>query len=54
MQTLEADLTRLVAEQVLGLDEARLVSLFPKEVEAPPPVVDPDDEPDAGKRRRSR
>jgi twitching motility protein PilT len=57
MQTLEADLTRLVAEQVLGLDEARLVSLYPKEVEAPPPVIEPDaasDQPQTGKRRRSR
>jgi twitching motility protein PilT len=57
MQTLEADLTGLVAEQVLGLEEARLVSLYPKEVEAPPPVVDPDaapEQPETGKRRRSR
>lgn len=37
MQTLEKDLTRLVAEEVIDLETARLVSLYPKEVEAPPP-----------------
>ena len=35
MQTLEKDLTRLVAEGIVELDTARLVSLFPKEVEDP-------------------
>ena len=38
MQTLEKDLCRLVAEDVVDLEQARLVSLFPKEVEAPAPV----------------
>lgn len=41
MQSLEGDLTRLVAEEVVSLDTARLVSLFPKEVVAPEPVVVP-------------
>jgi twitching motility protein PilT len=56
MQTLEKDLTRLVAEDVVDLDTARLVSLYPKEVEAPTPVVNvPVDEPvEAPKRRRGR
>ena len=39
MQTLEKDLTRLVAAEVIDLEQARLVSLFPKEVEPPPPPV---------------
>ncbi|MCW2599422.1 MAG: pilT [Frankiales bacterium] len=53
MQTLEKDLTRLVAEGAVDLDQARLVSLFPKEVEAPAPVGV--DEPVATtKKRRGR
>ena len=39
MQTLEKDLTALVAAGAVDLDQARLVSLFPKEVEAPAPEV---------------
>lgn len=41
MQTLEKDLSRLVADEVVELETARLVSLFPKDVEAPAahPVV---------------
>jgi len=35
MQTLEKSLTDLVAAGVVDLDQARLVSLYPKEVEAP-------------------
>ena len=57
MQTLEKDLTRLVANGTVELDTARLVSLFPKEVEDPAgttqasptePTVDP------GRRGRRR
>jgi twitching motility protein PilT len=51
MQTLEKDLSRLVAEEVITLEQARLVSLFPKEVEAPAPVVE---EPVADSKRRLR
>ncbi len=40
MQTLERDLTRLVAADIISLDQARLVSLFPKDVEAPAPTVE--------------
>jgi twitching motility protein PilT len=36
MQTLEAALTKLVADDVIELEQAKLVSLYPKEVEAPP------------------
>ena len=39
MQSLEGDLTRLVAEDVVSLDTARLVSLFPKEITQPAPVA---------------
>jgi twitching motility protein PilT len=35
MQTLEKALTQLVADGVVDLEQARLVSLYPKEVEAP-------------------
>jgi twitching motility protein PilT len=35
MQTLEKALTQLVAHGVVELDQARLVSLYPREVEAP-------------------
>ncbi len=52
MQTLEKDLTRLVAEGVVDLDQARLVSLFPKEVEAPVPVGEEPTE--TTRRRRGR
>jgi twitching motility protein PilT len=38
MQSLEGDLTRLVAEDVVALDNARLVSLYPKEITEPEPV----------------
>ena len=45
MQTLEAALTALVADGVVELDQARLVSLYPKDVEEPraatPTVVEP-------------
>jgi twitching motility protein PilT len=37
MQTLEMDLTRLVAEGTLDLEAARDISLHPREVTAPPP-----------------
>jgi Tfp pilus assembly pilus retraction ATPase PilT len=50
MQTLEKALTELVAEGAVDLDQARLVSLYPKEVEAPPPPPPAEDE----KRRRRR
>ena len=52
MQTLEKDLTRLVAEGHVTLDQARLVSLYPKEVEAP--VIDLAEEPAAAGKRRLR
>jgi twitching motility protein PilT len=39
MQSLEGDLARLVAEDVVSLETARLVSLFPKEITEPEPVV---------------
>jgi twitching motility protein PilT len=54
MQTLEKDLTRLVAEEAVDLETARLVSLFPKEVEAPvyAEVVQLVEEPAKGRRRR--
>ncbi|MDT7539165.1 MAG: twitching motility protein PilT [Actinomycetota bacterium] len=35
MQTLEKSLTELVAQGVVDIDQARLVSLYPKDVEAP-------------------
>jgi twitching motility protein PilT len=35
MQTLEKSLSKLVAEGAVGIDQARLVSLYPKDVEAP-------------------
>jgi twitching motility protein PilT len=38
MQTLEKALTELVADGVVDLEQARLVSLYPKEVEAPAAV----------------
>ena len=37
MQTLEMDLTRLVAEGKIDLEAARDISLHPREVTAPPP-----------------
>jgi hypothetical protein len=37
-QTLEKALTQLVADGVADLEQARLVSLYPKEVEAAPAV----------------
>ena len=52
MQTLEKDLSRLVAEGTIDIEHARLVSLFPKEVEAPAPVVEEPVEP--ARRRRGR
>lgn len=36
MQTLEAALSELVADGTVDLEQTRLVSLYPKEVEAPP------------------
>ena len=39
MQTLEAALSKLVADGVIDLEQARLVSLYPKEVEAAAPVA---------------
>ena len=51
MQTLEAALTQLVAAGTIDLEQARLVSLYPKEVEAPAPV---EPEQPAAKRRRGR
>ena len=38
MQTLEKALTQLIADGVVDLEQARLVSLYPKEVEAAPAV----------------
>ena len=54
MQTLEKDLTRLVAEELVDLETAKLVSLYPKEVEAPapPPAVEVVE--DLAKRRMRR
>jgi twitching motility protein PilT len=51
MQTLEKSLTELVADGTIDLDQARLVSLYPKEVEAPAPVVPVQP---ASRRRRGR
>jgi twitching motility protein PilT len=51
MQTLEKALTELVAEGTISLEQARLVSLYPKEIEAPPP---PTPEQPEKKRRRHR
>jgi twitching motility protein PilT len=39
MQTLEKALTDLVADGIVDIDQARLVSLYPKDVEAPAPLV---------------
>jgi twitching motility protein PilT len=39
MQTLEKALTALVADGIVDIEQARLVSLFPKEVEAPAPAA---------------
>jgi twitching motility protein PilT len=50
MQTLEKALTALVAAGTVDLEQARLVSLYPKEVEAPPAA----DAEDRGSKRRSR
>ena len=52
MQTLERDLTRLVAAEIIDVEQARLVSLYPKDVEEPshPEVL----EPVAPKRRLGR
>ncbi|MCW2543672.1 MAG: pilT [Frankiales bacterium] len=52
MQTLEGDLSRLVAEDVVSVETARLVSLFPKEVGAPPETPTPVAEP--SRRARGR
>jgi len=41
MQTLEKALTQLVADGVVDLEQARLVSLYLKEVEAAPSVPAP-------------
>ena len=54
MQTLERDLTRLVANEVVELETARLVSLFPKDVEAPAPTRPLDLPIESAKRRRGR
>ena len=55
MQTLEKDLTRLVAAEVIDIDTARLVSLFPKDVEAPAPLPVVVDLPiESARRRRGR
>jgi twitching motility protein PilT len=52
MQTLEKSLTQLVATGVVELEQARLVSLYPKEVEPPVPVpVAPAPAPRRGLRR---
>ena len=40
MQTLEAALTTLVADGVVELEQARLVSLYPKDVHPPAVVMD--------------
>jgi twitching motility protein PilT len=49
MQTLEMDLTRLVAEGVVDLDAAREISMHPREVTAPKA---PEPEPTRSSRRR--
>ena len=54
MQTLEKDLTRLVANEVVELETARLVSLFPKDVEAPAPTPPLDLPTESVRRRRGR
>ena len=51
MQTLEKALSEHVAAGTVDIETARLVSLYPKEVEAPKPVAA---EPQGGKRRRGR
>jgi twitching motility protein PilT len=51
MQTLEKALTELVADGTVDLDQARLVSLFPKEVEAPVVAAQG---PEPSRRRRGR
>jgi twitching motility protein PilT len=50
MQTLEKALTQLVADGVIDIEQARLVSLYPKDVEAPTPVASIQEP----KRRRGR
>ena len=52
MQTLESSLTALVADGTVTLDAARLVSLYPKEVEAPAAIAPPAQE--SGRRGRRR
>jgi twitching motility protein PilT len=52
MNTLESALTELVADGTIDLEHARLVSLYPKEVEAPEPVVVAEEP--SSKRRRGR
>jgi twitching motility protein PilT len=54
MQTLEECLTGLVAEGILDLETAKLVSLFPKEVTAPPPPVVDEPPVETSKRRKGR
>jgi twitching motility protein PilT len=51
MQTLENALSKLVADGTIEYEHARLVSLFPKEIELPKPVAA---EPAATKRRGRR
>ena len=51
MQTLEKSLSQLVADSAVELESARLVSLYPKEVEGPGSTID---EPDLRPKRRRR
>jgi hypothetical protein len=53
MQTLEKALTELVAAGTVDFEQARLVSLYPKEVEAPKPT-EAETTPAPAKRRRGR
>ncbi|MCW2615226.1 MAG: Twitching motility protein PilT [Frankiales bacterium] len=52
MQTLEKSLTALVADGTVDLEVARLVSLFPKEVEARPVAATPEPTGRLGRRGR--
>jgi twitching motility protein PilT len=52
MQTLEKSLTELVADGTIDLEQARLVSLYPKDVEAPLPVASAAEQAEKKRRRR--
>jgi twitching motility protein PilT len=52
MQTLEMDLTRLIAEGTIDLEAGREISLHPREVTAPPPPPESADETGKGGQHR--